>query len=160
MKKLQLLALFFALFGVVACGGGQHQARQQEVAERGETVMPFDLERTTHIFEKTEFGGVQQVLSDDDDAEQIALIQSHLEEEFEKFKQGDFSDPAKIHGHDMPGLEVLRTDYAAIELAFRELESGAEITYTTGDETLITAIHIWFDAQLMDHGRHAQGHGQ
>ncbi len=158
MKKTQLLWMFLILFVVVGCGGQPHGDRQAEVAERGEMVMPFDLERTTHIFDKTEFGGVQQVLSDDNDAEQINLIQLHLEEEFEKFKHGDFSDPAKIHGHNMPGLDALRTDYANVELKFRELADGAEITYTATDEELIAAIHIWFDAQLMDHGSHAQGH--
>ena len=36
-------------------------------------MMPFDLEETTHIFEKRETGGVQKVVTDDpNDAEQVA----------------------------------------------------------------------------------------
>ncbi|MFB4263080.1 hypothetical protein [Nonomuraea sp. GTA35] len=35
---------------------------------------------------------------------------------------------------------------------------GAQITYTTSDASLIKALHAWFDAQVSDHGRHAE-HG-
>ncbi len=33
------------------------ETRQEEIAEKGAEVMPFDLEETTHLFEKTETGG-------------------------------------------------------------------------------------------------------
>lgn len=36
--------------------------RLDEVAERGTHVMPFDLEKTVHVFSKTPEGGSQQVL--------------------------------------------------------------------------------------------------
>ena len=86
------------------------QTRQGEVAARGAKVMPFDLEQTTHVFEKLDDGGLQKVVvKDPSNKKQIALIQSHLKEESEKFRKGDFSDPAKIHGEDMPGLAELKT---------------------------------------------------
>jgi hypothetical protein len=44
--------------------------RLANVAAKGAEVMPFDLERTTHIFEKLDDGGLQQVVSDDGDAAQ------------------------------------------------------------------------------------------
>lgn len=129
--------------------------RQAEVAQRGAEVMPFDLERTTHLFEKTAYGGLQQVLSDDGDGEQIALIQAHLQEESIRFQQGDFEDPAQIHGHEMPGLALLRTDYSQVEVVYTQLADGAQIDYKAETPELIDAIHIWFDAQLSDHGTHA-----
>jgi hypothetical protein len=49
--------------------------RQAEVAQRGATVMPFDLDRTTHRFTKSPTGGVQSVVADDPaDATQIGRI--------------------------------------------------------------------------------------
>ncbi len=78
--------------------------RQLEVAAKGAEVMPFDLERTTHVFSKQEHGGVQQVIADDGDAEQIALIRAHLAEEAARFSLGNFHDPTMIHGEQMAGL--------------------------------------------------------
>lgn len=137
-------------------GAGQDvTTRQEEVAERGSEVMPFDLERTTHLFEKTVYGGLQQVLSDDGDREQITLIQAHLQEETLRFQQGDFEDPAQIHGDEMPGLAVLRADYGQVEVVYTLLSDGAQIDYKAETPELIAAIHAWFDAQLSDHGTHA-----
>ena len=130
--------------------------RQKGVAERGSMVMPFDLERTTHIFETTEFGGVQQVLSADGDLTQIRLIQDHLKEEVDRFQSGDFGDPAAIHGHDMPGLVELEAGYERIDVTYESLLDGGKITYSTADEELKNAIHRWFEAQLSDHGSHAR----
>jgi hypothetical protein len=135
------------------------QTRQEEVAKRGAQVMPFDLEQTTHVFQKLEDGGLQKVVvKDPANKKQIALIQSHLKEESEKFRKGDFSDPAKIHGEDMPGLAELKADVAKIDVRYAALSDGAQIRYTTKDAKLITALHRWFDAQLSDHGHHATHH--
>ncbi|HEX6383188.1 MAG TPA: hypothetical protein VF177_00825 [Anaerolineae bacterium] len=131
------------------------RARQEEVAERGSEVMPFDLERTTHLFEKTAYGGLQQVLSDDGDIEQIALIQAHLQEEALRFQRGDFDDPAQIHGDEMPGLTVLRAEYGQVEVVYTPLPDGAQIVYQAEAPEVTAAIHAWFDAQLSDHGTHA-----
>ena len=121
--------------------------------------MPFDLEKTVHVFEKLDDGGLQKVVVKDlSNKEQISMIQSHLKEESERFRRGDFSDPAKIHGQDMPGLAELKSGAGNIEVVYTPLPDGAQIRYTTKDPALLMAIHHWFDAQLSDHGRHASGH--
>ena len=119
--------------------------------------MPFSLEQTTHIFSKTEKGGLQQVIvKDSSNAEQIKVIREHLSKISQEFIQDDFSDPAKIHGKDMPGLAELRTAQPdRIKIMYKKLPNGAEIDYSTDDTKLIEAIHKWFDAQLSDHARHA-----
>ncbi len=132
--------------------------RQLEVAAKGAEVMPFDLERTTHIFGKQENGGLQQVIADDGDAEQIALIRAHLKGEAACFSQGNFHDPAMIHGEQMPGIHDLMMGVSQITITYSELPNGAQILYTTVDPALVTAIHLWFDAQLADHGAHATSH--
>lgn len=150
-----------ALVGA-ACGGSDDDAlaqRRAEVAERGAEVMPFDLDATTHILTKTDDGGVQIVVADDErDHEQVARIRRHLAEERERFARGDFDDPAAIHGHDMDGLAALRAGYADIEVGYRDRPAGAQLTYTSDDPALVAAIHAWFDRQVLDHGAHAE-HG-
>jgi hypothetical protein len=135
------------------------QTRQEEVAVKGAKVMPFDLEQTTHVFQKLDDGGLQKVVvKDPANKKQIALIQSHLKEESEKFRKGDFSDPAKIHGEDMPGLAELKKGAGQIAVAYTSLPDGAQIRYTAKHAKLTTALHRWFDAQLSDHGHHATHH--
>jgi len=100
---------------------------------------------------------VQQVIiKDSSNAEQIKLIREHLSKISQEFRQGDFSDPAKIHGEDMPGLAELKTATPGqIKIVYNELPNGAEIDYSTDDTKLVEAIHQWFDTQLSDHARHA-----
>lgn len=120
--------------------------------------MPFDLERTTHRFTKTDTGGVQTVVADDPrDTTQIALIQQHLTMEVERFRRGDFTDPARIHGSEMPGLAALRAHGGKITIEYGNTADGARATYTTDDAELRGALHHWFDAQVSDHGQHATG---
>jgi hypothetical protein len=133
-------------------------ARLDEVAERGRHVMPFHLEKTLHVFDKTTHGGIQQVIAKDPgDIEQIALIRKHLRDISQGFRQGDFSRQRRIHGDDMPGLPELASGYARVHFEYRDLPNGAEIEYTAEDSSLVDAIHRFFNAQLADHARHAVG---
>ena len=150
--------LVSVLVGSTACGEADVDERQADVAEAGSAVMPFDLEATTHVFEKLDDGGLQTVVADEEDSEQIALVRAHLADEAERFARGDFHDPAMIHGEDMPGLHELVMGHERLEIVYREVERGGEIRYSSEDPSLVTAIHEWFDAQLSDHGEHAQPH--
>ncbi|MFC9913979.1 aspartate carbamoyltransferase [Streptomyces sp. NPDC059862] len=155
-----------AVTAALAFGGSQQDPgdrqtdRQKVVAQRGQTVMPFDLEQTTHRFTPTATGGTQDVVADQrGDAEQVDLIRAHLRKEAQAFSQGDFSDPARIHGADMPGLAELQNGYDRFEVRYEERADGATLTYTTEDSALVDALHSWFEAQLGDHGAHAEpGH--
>jgi len=154
-KLIWLLVLSLTLVGCQSQTSA-NPTRLAEVAAKGAEVMPFDLERTTHIFEKRADGGLQQVISDDGDAAQVKLIRAHLAEEAIRFSKGDFHDPRMIHGENMAGLHQLITGYQRISLEYSDIENGAQILYTTTDPELVTALHNWFDAQLSDHGPHAQ----
>ncbi|MDP3009076.1 MAG: aspartate carbamoyltransferase [Methylococcales bacterium] len=159
MKQLASVSLLMALCLVAPANGAEKASEQRldEVAERGSHVMPFSLEQTTHVFSKTENGGIQQVIvKDPANTEQINLIRQHLTKISTEFQQGDFSDPAKIHGDSMAGLAELRkAKQGEISIVYKELSDGAEIDYATDSSVLITAIHQWFEAQLTEHARHA-----
>ncbi|MDF2710148.1 MAG: putative secreted protein [Nonomuraea muscovyensis] len=166
-RRVQMLAAALATLAVAAAvyvliGQNEQQAmagRQAEIAARGRQVMPFDLERTTHRFTKSATGGVQTVTADDPaDAQQVKLIREHLTQEASGFSRGDYGDPASIHGTDMPGLRELEQGHSRIDIRFADLPAGARLTYTTSDPSMVKALHAWFDAQVSDHGRHAE-HG-
>lgn len=157
MKRVPSVSVILVIVLLIAgCQAEATDERQAEVARIGETVMPFDLERSTHVFEKTRTGGIQQVISDDEDVEQVRLIQSHLEAVSERFNAGNFHEPAQIHGEMMPGLHALKVGAHKINITYSEIAHGGQIAYVTDDETLIMAVHEWFDAQVSDHGAHAQ----
>lgn len=137
------------------------QQRQAEVAARGADVMPFDVQASSHVFTKSQNGGLQQVLvRNPGDTAQLRLVRSHLREIAARFEQGDFSGPAHIHGEDMPGLAQLKQARPGeISIHYRDLPNGAQIRYATSNPALVPVLHQWFDAQLADHGADAvEGH--
>jgi hypothetical protein len=151
--RLLGLLVIFVLIGSTDVIAG---TRQEHVHQMAHSVMPFDISKTMHIFKMTEYGGVLRVIAKDPGAnDQIALIQQHLQHEAEKFQQGDFSDPGKLHGADMAGLKDLQTGAAQIKIAYEALPSGAEIIFKTTDLHILTALHRWFGAQLSEHGADA-----
>ncbi|OZI66980.1 aspartate carbamoyltransferase [Bordetella genomosp. 11] len=183
MKLIAVILAFFALIGFAHAqnpapstmepSGMDHAAhmkaeadtqRQAEVSRRGKDVMPFSLSATTHIFTRNAEGGVQRVVAKDaSDTTQVTLIRQHLQEIRQQFLKGDFSDPSHIHGQDMPGLaELTKARPGQLDIAYQEVEGGAQLIYTTTEPTLVVALHKWFDAQLSDHGKDAieehQGH--
>jgi hypothetical protein len=150
------------ILGLAACSSQEGlasdpDARQKVVAERAAAVMPFDLDRTTHVFKATSDGLVQRVIADDmSDEAQISLIRAHLAQEAERFRVGDYGDPIVIHGAEMPGVETLSARASGVDIVVAEIAGGAEITYTADDADLVQALHVWGDAQVVDHGSHAE----
>jgi hypothetical protein len=153
-----LLAAATALL-VAGCGDDQVASadRQVDVASRGAEVMPFDLEATTHRFEPVDDGLVETVVADDhDDSEQVELVRQHLAHEASRFSQGDYGDPATIHGDDMPGIAELDAGAADIRVVYQPVDAGGRITYTSSTPALVDALHRWGEAQTSDHGAHAE----
>lgn len=144
---------------LAGCDISHHDShtRQAQVRARGQHVMPFRLDRTTHVFDKTATGGVESVVAKTaDDRDQIPLIRRHLRREQQLFSRGDFQDPMAIHGMAMPGIDVLRRSASKLRVGYHELARGAQLLYVTSDARVRRALHDWFDAQLMDHGTDAK----
>ena len=130
------------------------------MADRAASIMPFDLNATTHTFTKTDNGGVQQVVANDQaDQTDITLIRQHLQHEADQFAAGNYADPATIHGADMPGLHELQSNPQRVQVHYEEIPAGARITYSSTDPALIAALHCWFDAQTHDHNMPGMGMG-
>ena len=104
----------------------------------------------------TDVGGNERVIvKDKRQTDQVALIRQHLRKEADRFRRGDYSDPAALHGATMPGLKELHAGAKHIQVKYFDLPDGAEITFETRDRHLLTAIHRWFGAQLSEHGAEA-----
>lgn len=162
MKKLAV-SLVVCMSGGIAlsAGAAADPQRQAEVAKLGADVMPFSLKATTHIFTKTAEGGVQRVVAKSTtDVQQVKFVREHLRDIQTQFLKGDFSGPTHIHGAEMPGLADLKAAQPGqVAIDYREIDTGAELTYRTADAKLAAALHQWFDAQLSDHGADAMaGH--
>jgi hypothetical protein len=72
----------------------------------GHHVMPFDLNRTKHVFQMTETGGILRVIAKDPkDTKQIVLARQHLQHEAGRFQNGDFSGPATFMAKTCQGSE-------------------------------------------------------
>lgn len=155
MTFSSLAAILAALTATPALA--QHRAHDHAV-HPGASVMPFDLNRSLHVFSPSPDGGSQLVLSLDGDVAQIDLIRKHLGMEAAAFARGDFSDPASIHGEAMPGLAVLQSGARRVHVRFEPMPQGARLRFETSDPALAGAVHRWFEAQVRDHGADAIMH--
>ena len=131
--------------------------RQHMIHTESHMVMPFDMNKVTHYFIKNDKGGVLMIKTKDkNDTAQAVLIRSHLKKEYKLFLNADFRDPRTLHGMNMPGLKVLSGAKGKFEVEYKKLNNGAQLTFASKDSVIVNAIHVWFDAQLRDHGSDAK----
>ncbi|HEX2849077.1 MAG TPA: hypothetical protein VHN98_00920, partial [Acidimicrobiales bacterium] len=91
------------------------------------------------------------------DTHDLSLIRAHLRDEAEQFRAGNYSDPAKIHGMDMPGVKELEQGASRIDVVYADAPNGGQVTYSTSEPALIDALHAWFDRQTSDHSMPGMG---
>ena len=122
------------------------------VNERGDHVMGFDHEKTTHHFLLTKSGGVIQVSANDpkDTASRYA-IQQHMGHIAKMFSEGDFNAPMLIHAQVPPGVPEMKTNLKAIRWKNVHTKTGANIVITSKDPAMIKAIHQFLIFQIQDH---------
>jgi len=134
MRAMNQVMACFVLCGCAVAGvQAASTARQQQVAEKGDMVMPFNVHNSTHVFLKTPEGGTQQVIAKDAaDHDLVAAIRQHLVMEAARFGQGDYSDPMKIHGMDMPGVQYLvQVKPGQIGIVYRDARFSEEARVET-----------------------------
>ena len=150
----------FSFFFIAAPAYAAEKLDEQkldEIAKREAHVIPLDLKKTTHVFSKTDSGGIQKIIvKDKSEKERIGLIRIYLSRMANDYQQGNFSDLERRYGADMPGLSELKAAKPdQIRIESKELPDGAQIDYSTESPQLIQAIHQLFDAQLRNLARHA-----
>jgi len=124
----------------------------QGVVERGDEVMGFSHEKTTHHFRLYADGGtIEAEVNDVKDSASLEAIRSHFGHIVTMFAGGDFSAPMLIHAQDPPGTEEMKRLHEAIQYKLENIEHGASIRITTKDPDALRAVHEFLRFQITDH---------
>lgn len=118
-------------------------------------AMGVDQYTSIHKFDALPNGGRIELQRDNDDANGIATIRTHIRGIAKAFKSGDFSTPAFVHMKDVPGAKVMREKRRVISYEPRDLPRGAALVIRTKDPAAIAAVHEFMAFQRGEH--HAGG---
>jgi len=129
--------------------GADHHAA---VNERGDHVMGFDHDKTTHHFRLTKAGGVIEVSANNPkDTATRDAIRQHLSQIAHMFADGDFNAPMLIHAQVPPGVPVMKTKLKLIQWKPVDTPTGGSIVITSKDPKAVAAIHDFLRFQIEDH---------
>jgi hypothetical protein len=129
--------------------GDQHE---QGVVQRGDEVMGFSHEKTTHHFRLYSDGGaIEADANDVKDSASLEAIRSHFGHIVTLFAAGDFSAPMLIHVQDPPGSQEMKRLREKIQDRLENTEHGARIRITTKDANALHAVHEFLRFQIADH---------
>jgi tRNA threonylcarbamoyladenosine modification (KEOPS) complex Pcc1 subunit len=124
----------------------------QGVVQRGDEVMGFSHEKTTHHFRLYPDGGaIEAEANESKDTASRNQIRSHFEHIVTMFAAGDFSAPMLIHAQHPPGSEVMKRLRNVIDYKVESTEKGARIHIRTKDSQALRAIHEFLRFQISDH---------
>jgi hypothetical protein len=119
---------------------------------RGDHVMGFDHDKTTHHFTLTKTGGIIQVTANDSsDSASRDHIRMHLQHIAKAFSAGDFTDPHEVHAEDPPGVPVMKDRKDKISYQFESIAKGGRVAITTEDAKAVEAVHDYLRYQIREH---------
>jgi hypothetical protein len=128
------------------------QSRQQSVVQRGDHVMGFSHDLTTHHFHLLKHGGEIVVTANDPkDVASVEQIRMHLSHIVSKFSNGDFNAPMVIHDTNPPGVATMIRLKSSIRYTFVEIPQGAKIRVETSTSETTDAVHAFLLFQIVDH---------
>lgn len=144
-------AVFFAL---LALAGGFARAQRPDPAmnHRGDQVMGFSHEKTTHHFFLTKDGGTIQVQANDpNDSASLGHIRMHLDHIAKSFAAGDFDDPMETHAQVPPGVPVMKKRKGKITYRFEQIDNGGKVVIHSDDRGAVAAVHEFLQFQIREH---------
>jgi|SRR5579864_5655197 len=155
-RKLQLaLIVAIALVIIKAKAQHQHDLTQHDMpslSQRGEHVMGFSQEKTTHHFELNQDGGIIEARADDlKDAETLGEIRGHFQHIAKMFAAGDFNAPMLVHAQNVPGTSTMSRLKDGIHYQVSEIPRGARLTIIADNKEAVDAIHDFLRFQIEDH---------
>jgi hypothetical protein len=119
---------------------------------RGDHVMGFDQDKTTHYFTLTKTGGIIQVQANDSsDTASRDHIRMHLQHIARAFAEGDFADPHEVHAEVPPGVPVMKDRKSKISYQFESVANGGRVIISTEDPKALRAIHEYLCYQIREH---------
>jgi len=126
--------------------------RSEDVVKRGEHVMGFSHEATTHHFRLFKDGGeIVVTAKDSNDKASIQQIRTHLGHIAKMFSSGNFKAPMLIHDTNPPGAATMTRLNEQIRYEVSEIERGARIRLVTASPETTDAVHAFILFQIVDH---------
>jgi hypothetical protein len=148
----QALGVYARQEGQHPVQGHGHDGHAEGVNERGDRVMGFDHEKTTHHFLLYADGGAIEVTANSaEDTESRDQIRKHLGHIARMFSEGNFKAPMLIHEQTPPGVPVMQRMKAEIRYAYEETERGGRVSIKTGDVEALAAVHDFLRFQIKAH---------
>ena len=130
----------------------QEAQHHQGVVERGDQVMGFSHEKTTHHFRLyTDGGAIEAESKDEQDTASRDEIRAHFGHIARMFAAGDFSAPMLIHEQNPPETEEMKRLRSAIQYSVENTERGGRIRITTNSPDALQALHRFLRFQIADH---------
>jgi hypothetical protein len=119
---------------------------------RGDHVMGFDHDKTTHHFTLTKTGGTIQVTANDRaDSASRDHIRMHLQHISKAFAEGDFTDPHEVHAEVPPGVPVMKDRKDKLSYRYESIANGGRVVITTEDSNALEAVHEYLQYQIREH---------
>ena len=135
-----------------AAGSGAQDAHHNAVDQRGDHVMGFSHEKTTHHFRISDDGGAIEVTANDPkDSGSRDQIRMHLSHIARMFADGNFQAPMLIHDQMPPGVPVMQRLKAQIAYRYEDIESGGRVRITTKNPEALAAVHDFLKFQMSEH---------
>jgi hypothetical protein len=156
MRKMLLLAGLLTALAAPVSGQRATQpaqtSRQEGVAERGDHVMGFFHDLTTHHFRLlTDGGEIIVVANDPNDKASIEQIRIHLSHIAGMFSTGNFNAPMLIHDTNPPGVATMMRLKSQIRYTVSDTAQGAKIRILTSSPETTDAAHAFLLFQIVDH---------
>jgi hypothetical protein len=155
MRNTALVILFFALSTISLAqrpSVPNQSTRQNSVPERGDHVMGFPHDATTHHFHLLKDGGEIVVTANDpNDKGSIDQIRTHLNHVIGMFSNGNFDAPMLIHYTNPPGVATMTRLKSEIRYSVSDLPYGAIIRIQTSNPETTDAVHAFLLFQIVDH---------
>ena len=154
----QLSTLFFTLISIGALATSASTQNQpmhdahSGMNTRGDHVMGFSHEKTTHHFHLyTDGGSIEVQAKDPQDTSTRDAIQMHLSHIARMFADGNFRAPMLIHDQVPPGVPTLQRLKSAISYRFEKTATGGRVAIRTTDPEALNAVYEFLRFQITDH---------
>ncbi len=155
---MRTIPLFFLLAIIPSVGHAQQNPppdlgkRSEDIVKRGEHVMGFSHEATTHHFRLFKDGGeIAVTAKDSNDKASIEQIRTHLGHIAKMFSSGNFNAPMLIHDTNPPGTATMTRLKEQIRYEVSETERGARIRLVAASPETTDAVHAFLLFQIVDH---------
>jgi len=148
-KSAVTFILFLSLPAFAQQNSDDHHAG---VVTRGDHVMGFSHDKTTHHFRLLKDGGSIEAIADDTNDDQSKQeIREHLQHIAGMFSKGDFDAPMLIHARTPPGVPTMKKLRGEIQYRVEDLPNGARVRVSSQNPKAVAAIHDFLRFQIRDH---------